>query len=46
MNLNEGVDSSPYGSQLNVSNGHLNTNGQVVKINISSDHSVKSESLA
>ena len=46
MNLNECIDISPYGSEVNVTNGHLNTNGHVVKLNIHSDHSVKSESLA
>lgn len=46
MNLSEGIDNSPYGSQMNVSNNHYNSNGQVVKINLSSDQNVKNKSLA
>ncbi|XP_015791825.1 tyrosine-protein phosphatase 99A isoform X1 [Tetranychus urticae] len=48
MNLAEGMDTSPYGSQLNMTNGHLNSNsnGHIIKINLSTEHSVKSESLA
>lgn len=47
MNLTETVDCSPYGSQVNVNNSHLlNTNGHVVKINISGDATIKSDSLS
>ncbi|RWS15892.1 tyrosine-protein phosphatase 99A-like protein [Dinothrombium tinctorium] len=46
LNLGEISDGSPFGSQLNVNNGLISTNGHAVKINISSEHSLKSDSLA
>jgi len=47
LNLGDSGDGgSPFGSQLTVTNGHVNSNGHALKITLASDHPIKNESLA